>query len=124
MTLSIDVLPAPFGPMIARISWRLISTLISFSALTPPKARLMPSAFSSVSPMVFCAGGVTDQAAGTKKRLNHEDTKTRRSPREATNAVAYSGGIEVYKKAKTLSRQLEVRQELSVMNRKQPFDSF
>src|SRR6267143_1749651 len=55
MTLSIDVLPAPFGPMIARISWRRISTLISLSALTPPKARLMPSALSSASPMSFCA---------------------------------------------------------------------
>src|SRR5258708_3967882 len=51
MTLSIDVLPAPFGPMIARISWRRISTLISLSALTPPKDRLMPSALSSASPI-------------------------------------------------------------------------
>src|SRR5690349_17226870 len=111
MTLSIEVLPAPFGPMIAKISWWRISTLISVSALTPPKDRVIPSALSSVSPMVFVCC-ITDQAAGGKKRLNHEDTKARRSPREATNAVAYSGCIEIHKKAEALSRQLEIRQEL------------
>src|SRR5690242_631197 len=55
MTLSIEVLPAPFGPMMARISrWR-ISRLMSVSALTPPKDRLMCSARSTASPMRFAA---------------------------------------------------------------------
>src|SRR5262249_7785557 len=39
MTFSSDVLPAPLGPMIARISPALISTLTSLSACTAPKAR-------------------------------------------------------------------------------------
>src|ERR1043165_6687075 len=38
MTLSIEVLPAPFGPMIARISPLWISSDTSEIALTPPKA--------------------------------------------------------------------------------------
>src|SRR5690242_17031628 len=55
MTLSIEVLPAPLGPMIARISrWR-ISMLMSVSALTPPKDRLMCSARRRGSPMRFVA---------------------------------------------------------------------
>src|SRR5215475_195799 len=39
MTFSSDVLPAPLGPMMARISPALISTLTSLSACTAPKAR-------------------------------------------------------------------------------------
>src|SRR4029450_7178372 len=39
MTLSSDVLPAPLGPMMARISPASISTLTSLSACTAPKAR-------------------------------------------------------------------------------------
>src|SRR5918995_6074787 len=38
-----DDLPAPFGPMMARISPFLMSKLTSASALTPPNRRLMPS---------------------------------------------------------------------------------
>jgi hypothetical protein len=38
MTLSIEVLPAPFGPMIARISPLRMSKEISVIAFTPPKA--------------------------------------------------------------------------------------
>src|SRR5216683_3113591 len=39
MTFSRDVLPAPLGPMMARISPASISTLTSLSAWTAPKAR-------------------------------------------------------------------------------------
>src|SRR5712691_8233755 len=38
MTLSSDVLPAPLGPMMARISPESISTLTSLSTWTAPKA--------------------------------------------------------------------------------------
>src|SRR5262249_22777418 len=38
MTFSNDVLPAPLGPMMARISPAAISTLTSLSAWTAPKA--------------------------------------------------------------------------------------
>src|SRR6185436_15242982 len=38
MTLSIEVLPAPFGPMMARISPLRISNETSVIAFTPPKA--------------------------------------------------------------------------------------
>ena len=53
MTLSIEVLPAPLGPIIARISWRRISKLIALSAVTPPKARVMRSAVRIGSPISF-----------------------------------------------------------------------
>src|SRR5215813_8416159 len=39
MTFSSDVLPAPLGPIMARISPASISTLTSLSACTAPKAR-------------------------------------------------------------------------------------
>src|SRR6266571_1357915 len=46
MTFSSDVLPAPLGPMMARISPVLISTLTSLSACTAPKARAICCACS------------------------------------------------------------------------------
>jgi hypothetical protein len=54
MTFSIDDLPAPLGPMMARISRSLISKLTSEMAFTPPKDRLMRSTSSSVSPILLC----------------------------------------------------------------------
>ena len=51
MQLSIDDLPAPLGPMMARISPLRMSNDTSVSAFTPPKARLMSSTLSSTSPM-------------------------------------------------------------------------
>src|SRR5579885_1058784 len=50
MILSIDVLPAPFGPMIARISPLRISNETSLTALTPPKDSDTFSTESSTSP--------------------------------------------------------------------------
>ena len=43
MTFSIDDLPAPFGPMMARISPLRMSKLTLVSARTPPNRSEMPS---------------------------------------------------------------------------------
>src|SRR6185312_16858 len=50
MTLSIDVLPAPLGPMMARISPLRISKETSLTAFTPPNASETFSTESSTSP--------------------------------------------------------------------------
>ena len=41
MTFIIDDLPAPFGPMMARISPSRMSKLMSLIATTPPKRNVM-----------------------------------------------------------------------------------
>ncbi len=51
MTLSIDDLPAPFGPMIARISPSRMSKEMSWIAVTPPKRSVMCRISISTSPM-------------------------------------------------------------------------
>src|SRR5262249_49226126 len=50
MTLSIDVLPAPFGPIMARISPLRMSNETPATALTPPKASDTFSTASSTLP--------------------------------------------------------------------------
>src|SRR6476659_6475323 len=55
MTLSSELLPAPFGPMIARISCSRTSSEMSFSALTPPKASDTPSRRRTESPIARTA---------------------------------------------------------------------
>ena len=50
MTLSIEVLPAPFGPMMARISPLRMSNETSLIALTPPNDSDTFSTDSSTSP--------------------------------------------------------------------------
>src|SRR5215210_7920892 len=55
MTLSIEVLPAPFGPMIARISPLRMSNDTSVIALTPPKASDTFSTARIVSPAATSA---------------------------------------------------------------------
>src|SRR5689334_2548022 len=54
MTLSIELLPAPLGPMIARISCSRTSKLIPESAFTPPKESEIPSRRRTTSPMFLC----------------------------------------------------------------------
>src|SRR6187549_1459916 len=49
MQFSIDDLPAPLGPMMARISPFAMSKLMSDSAFTPPNERLMFSTASRTS---------------------------------------------------------------------------
>ena len=61
MQLSIELLPAPFGPMIARISCSLTSNVMSVSAFTPPKWRLMFLTSRMTSPMGRVA--MSDHAA-------------------------------------------------------------
>ena len=51
MQLSIELLPAPFGPMMARISCSRTLKLISVSAFTPPKRRLMLLTSRMTSPI-------------------------------------------------------------------------
>src|SRR5438309_4704078 len=51
MTLSIEDLPAPFGPMIARISCSRTSKETACSATTPPKASEMSSISRSAAPI-------------------------------------------------------------------------
>ena len=52
------LLPAPFGPMMARISPRRISRLTLLSAVSPPKRMVRPSVRSTgaVSPPRLSAG--------------------------------------------------------------------
>src|SRR3974377_2361880 len=50
MMLSIDVLPAPLGPMMARISPLRMSNETSVTALMPPKESDTLSTASSTSP--------------------------------------------------------------------------
>src|SRR5579862_8151813 len=46
-----ELLPAPLGPMMARISCSRTSKLIEVSAFTPPNESEMPFSSSSTSPM-------------------------------------------------------------------------
>src|SRR5215831_7214256 len=67
MTFSRDVLPAPLGPMIARISPVLISTLTSLSACTAPKARAIcctcsKGALLSLGPVCTCRSAASATA--------------------------------------------------------------
>src|SRR5450755_2230263 len=55
MTLSIELLPAPLGPMMARISCSRTSRLIPVSAFTPPKEREILSSSSTTSPALRAA---------------------------------------------------------------------
>src|SRR5690242_13123433 len=78
MTLSIEVLPAPLGPMMARISCSRISRLMSLSALMPPKARLMRSARRIGAPMCLPAAVIAGstglaQRCDRRRRLGVAD---------------------------------------------------
>src|SRR5450432_1844452 len=112
MTLSIDVLPAPFGPMIARISWRRIARLISLSALTPPKARLISSASSSVSPitLVVVMLGASARLAQDRRGAG-ERHRLRRADLEVGLEHALAAVLERH-------RGLDVRAVASVVERR------
>jgi hypothetical protein len=53
MQLSMELLPAPLGPMMARISCSRTLKEMSVSALTPPKRRLMFLTSRMTSPIFF-----------------------------------------------------------------------
>ena len=55
MQLSIELLPAPLGPMMARISCSRTSKLMSVSALTPPKLSEMFFTSRMTSPILRSA---------------------------------------------------------------------
>src|SRR4029453_4068121 len=70
MTFSSDVLPAPLGPMMARISLASISTLTSLSACTAPKARAICCACSkgallSLGPVCNCRSAASVTAVSS-----------------------------------------------------------
>src|SRR5215813_4744043 len=67
MTLSIEVLPAPFGPMIARISPLRMSNDTSVIARTPPKLSETFSMDSSASPAAISLP-VGDLTAHSRRR--------------------------------------------------------
>ena len=52
MQFSIELLPAPLGPMMARTSCSRTLKLMSVRALTPPKAREMPWTSRMTSPIL------------------------------------------------------------------------
>ena len=56
MQLSIELLPAPFGPMMARISCSRTSKEMSVSALTPPKRSEMFCTSRMTSPILRASG--------------------------------------------------------------------
>src|SRR6185436_5884519 len=72
MTLSIELLPAPLGPMIARTSCSLTSKLMSVSAFTPPKRSEMCSTFSTTSPIrraLVTSGRLRRRLGGERLRV-------------------------------------------------------
>ena len=82
MQFSIELLPAPFGPMIARISCSRTSKLMSVSALTPPKRRLMLRTSRTTSPM----RRARPARVGPRRRL----AIARAAPAAASDAAAPS----------------------------------
>src|SRR5688500_5334257 len=68
ITFSIELLPAPFGPMIARISCSRTSKLTSVSAFTPPKASEMPSAASTTPPILRPTASATRASSRFMRR--------------------------------------------------------
>ena len=64
MQLSMLLLPAPLGPMMARISCSRTLKLMSVSAFTPPKARLMFLTSRMTSPMCACSAHAAFLTAG------------------------------------------------------------
>src|SRR4051794_36897364 len=96
MQFSIEVLPAPFGPMMARISPLRMSKETSVSAFTPPKPSETFSTASSTSPLVMTgpSGALIRRLCGNRGRGRKgghpragEDPRTPRVERRA-RAVA------------------------------------
>src|SRR5829696_6576348 len=73
MQFSIDVLPAPFGPMMARISPLRISNETSVNACTPPKPSDTLSTASRMSPFVMIgpSGALMAPSKASRSLLQH-----------------------------------------------------
>src|SRR6476646_10645322 len=63
MTFSIELFPAPFGPMMARTSCSRTSNVMSCSAFTPPNARKTCSSERMTSPMRRAGSGLSRDGA-------------------------------------------------------------
>src|SRR3546814_13090534 len=90
MTLSMELLPAPFGPMIALISCSRTLKPMLFSALTPPKRRAIDSN-SRIGPPIGTA-----RCAGLKAVALVLPPSGRRRPRHADRkSVVWGTGVYV-----------------------------
>jgi hypothetical protein len=69
MQFSIELLPAPLGPMMARISCSFTLKEMSVSAFTPPKRKLMFFTSRMTSPIFFSAMVSVFQAFVFRRRL-------------------------------------------------------
>src|SRR6266850_62049 len=69
MTLSIEDLPAPFGPMMARISCARTSKETPWSATTPPKASETSSISSMAGPTFLSVVISWDETSRASRRL-------------------------------------------------------
>src|SRR6266576_85182 len=69
MTLSIEDLPAPFGPMMARISCARTSKETPWSATTPPKASEMSSISRMTAPAFLAVVISRDETSRASRRL-------------------------------------------------------
>src|SRR6187399_102892 len=83
MQLSIELLPAPFGPMMARISCSRTSKVMSESALTPPKRRLMFCTSRTTSPERRVLIGRSRRAAHRREGPGVDDLQRRRDLADA-----------------------------------------
>src|SRR5258708_34254701 len=75
MTLSIEDLPAPFGPMMARISCSRTSNETPCSATTPPNASETPSISRMAAPVFLPAFmPLRDTHRGSRRHPRRGDT--------------------------------------------------
>src|SRR5260221_419090 len=88
--LGSEGLPAPFGPMIARISCSRTSNVMSVSAFTPPNDSEMLSSLRMASPMARLMG-LPRLRLGTARRRSHVSSFDQAALRDcAGNVVASS----------------------------------
>ena len=103
MTLSIEVLPAPFGPMMARTSPFLMSNDTSRIARTPPndsdtfsiESRISPAAMSLAARRphaAFPSGGATGTVATSRIFTRAESMPLR--PSSNVTSVEMSASVE------------------------------
>src|SRR6188508_3035723 len=93
MQLSIELFPAPFGPMMARISCSRTSKVMSESAFTPPKRRLMFCTSRTTSPERRAVIGRSRCAPDRREGLGVDDLQRRRDLADATVLEA-DGGLD------------------------------
>src|SRR5678816_2768901 len=100
MQLSIELLPAPFGPMIARISCSRTSKEMSESAFTPPKRRLMFCTSRTTSPERRAVIGRSRRAPDRLEGLGVDDLQGRGDLADAAVLEADRGFDELLELAR------------------------